>query len=131
MKKIHRKVIQLQSSLLIKLCKDIKSLKKSRKDKDGGSYSYTRKNRSEVITNNGTTYKPTNLLVKIKSLPDTKKSTLLRLVVGIETHTKYTAASSETYDLGKCGRRYRIYGNAYTVKRLLCNSVFKKKDTSQ
>ena len=130
MKKIHRKVIQLQSSLLIKLCKDIKSLKKSRKDKDGGSYSYTRKNRSEIITNNGITYKPTNLLVKIKSLPDTKKSTLLRLVVGNETHAKYTAASSENRR-GKRGRRYRIYGNVYTVKRLLCNSVFKKKDTSQ
>lgn len=78
MKKIHRKIAQSQAANLIKIIKQIRSLKHSRTMWDGDILTYSRVERRLIYENNGPQYKPTNIYNHIKGRNNTQLATLMR-----------------------------------------------------
>ena len=117
MKKVHRKVIQVQASILRKMTKDIDSIK-------NGKTFYSKEERKEIRLNNGIQYRPEELRETIKHLKDSKAAKIFR---EIRLNDRYTLHL--VYHVsGKIrrGRQYRGCGDLYSNKKIMCNALFPK-----
>jgi hypothetical protein len=122
MKKIHKKIAHLQAARLDKLLKTIKSNKKGCKLPNGYGvrpawYYNSRKERTEIMTNNGDHYRPELLKTAVTGYSNYKKAVLLRGVIKSE---------QDLFDKPRtrAGRQWRLWGGMYSVKDSICRKVF-------
>ena len=102
MKKIHKKIAHIQATRFDKLLKNVESIKKGRK---------------MLIHKYGDHYIPTQLKTAVLGYSNHKKATLLRLVVKAESGNFINQRQH-------MGRQWRLWGNTYTVKDIICRNVF-------
>lgn len=124
MKKIHKKIAHIQATRFDKLLKNVESIKKGRKMRihkygvdRAAWYYFSRKDRTEIKKHNGDHYIPTQLKTAVVGYSNHKKASLLRLVVKAE-------GSVFINQRQRVGRQWRLWGNTYTVKDIICRNVF-------
>lgn len=112
MKKHKLATIRRQARALVKVCKGIRSIKRTRKTSEGWGYTYTRNERFQIQKDSGPCYRPTDAPLKIRGMSDYQKAAIFR-------------ALSEEFDR-KQGYEFPEPFYWHT-KNALCNLVFKKK----
>jgi hypothetical protein len=124
MKKFYKRAIKAQARSLEKLLKDIKSIRKLRKCRFGADYVYTRKERSEVLRNNGNNYRPTELPKLIGGMSDCQKAEIMRALRRYVVKHEFGFDSEHIRENN--GKQYRLYGNLHSTKQFLCDLLIKK-----